>query len=365
MRVVLDHKDLLARVLDLAPDGIAIAVGGRVVFANATLAALLEWGQAEALVGVELLALFHPGERRPAAARIEQLLRTGTPAARREERFLTRSGRELVLETHALLLPLGSREAVLFFARDLTERKQAERELSRLREEFAAAIVHDLRNPVQAILLQARLLLQSAGDSISVPRSAIQRIEQSGQRLAQMAGDLLDATRIELQRLQIDLRPVDILMAVSALIERIRPTLGPHPIELGASGDLPPAPVDPVRFDQILTNLLDNASKYSASEAPIRVHLGQREGGVFVSVQDHGCGIAESELPRLFDRFYQSGQPRQRRSGLGLGLYIAKGLVEAHGGRIWVESQLGQGSTFVVWLPGSGRPTSSPASESP
>ena len=112
--------------------------------------------------------------------------------------------------------------------------------------------------------------------------------------------------------------------------------------------------VDPARFDQVLINLIENAAKYSPQGTPIQVTIEGAQGGAVVTVEDRGAGIAADDLPRLFDRFYQAPRARSHNSGLGLGLYIAKGLVECHGGRIWVDSRPGQGSRFHVWMPAGG-----------
>lgn len=117
--------------------------------------------------------------------------------------------------------------------------------------------------------------------------------------------------------------------------------------------------VDPARFDQILTNVVENAGKYSANGTPIDVHLKAVGDGVEIAVTDRGPGISPDELPKLFDRFYQAHRAREQKSGLGLGLYITKGFVEAHGGHVTAASTLGRGSTFRIWLPRSSS-TSSP-----
>jgi signal transduction histidine kinase len=238
---------------------------------------------------------------------------------------------------------LGWHEERLFAASDHIER---------LREEFAAVVAHDLRNPVQALMLQLEILLrESQGGHVVVPDEILQRLRRGGERLGRMVNDLLDATRIEASRLS--LRPVRLrpAAAVTALVERIRPTLGEHPVELRVDGAAREVRADPTRLDQILTNLLENAAKYSGEKTPIVVHVGPEDGGVRVAVEDQGPGIAQEELPRLFDRFYQTRHASEKKRGLGLGLYITKGLVEAHGGRVAVESQLGRGSVFTVWLP--------------
>jgi signal transduction histidine kinase len=108
---------------------------------------------------------------------------------------------------------------------------------------------------------------------------------------------------------------------------------------------------DPDRLERILMNLLTNALKYSAPGTPVTVALARRDGQVVTAVSDQGPGIPPDELPHLFERYYRARETRERKEGLGLGLYITKGLVEAHGGRLWVESQVGKGSTFSFSLP--------------
>jgi signal transduction histidine kinase len=225
-------------------------------------------------------------------------------------------------------------------------------QVERLREEFAAVVAHDLRNPVQAILLHIDALLADAsGETVAVPVAQLLQLRRGGHRLAGMINDLLDASRIESSRLRLDPVSVSLRDALPALLARIRPTLGDHPIELSISDRPVSVRVDPARLDQIATNLLDNAAKYSPDGKPIRIGVCPEDDGVTLSVEDEGYGIAAEELPRLFDRFYQAGRARKAKSGLGLGLYIVKGLVESHGGRLRVESRVGQGSRFAVWLP--------------
>jgi signal transduction histidine kinase len=227
----------------------------------------------------------------------------------------------------------------------------SQRELDRLREEFAAVIAHDLRSPIQTLQLQTdRLLEEVTGDEVRVPSEAVRRLRRSAARLAGMVGDLLDASRLEASRLVLNPRRVSAGTAITEVIDRIRPLLGDHPVSMEVVGAPPEIDADPGRLDQILTNLLENAAKYSGPAAPIRVRVEAEGEGTSISVADQGIGIADDEMPRLFDRFYQAKRARKKKSGLGLGLYITKGLVEAHRGRISVESALGRGSTFHVWL---------------
>jgi signal transduction histidine kinase len=232
------------------------------------------------------------------------------------------------------------------------ELRAAHAETARLRDEFAAVVAHDLRNPIQAISLQLQLLLRDAQDGVvRVPADTLRRLQRSTVRLEQMTADLLDASRIEASRLRIAPERLNLSDAVSSVLDQIRPTVGEHAVTLKVDGTPPPVSVDPNRLAQILTNLVVNAAKYGAERAPIVVRIRPARGGAAISVEDEGPGIPSSELPRLFDRFYQAKRARQFKSGLGLGLYITKGLVEAHGGQIAVTSELGRGSVFTVWLP--------------
>jgi signal transduction histidine kinase len=232
---------------------------------------------------------------------------------------------------------------------------ESHREIDRLRDEFAAVIAHDLRSPVNALRLQSQLLLQQAAgaDEVRTSKRAIERIQHATGALAQMIDDLLDASRVQSRRLALHPEACALDELVNEIIERQRAALGRHPVEI-RSRPSPRALVDPHRFSQILINLLDNAVKYSDEERPIVVFVDPGEDGVTVRVEDRGWGIAAQELPRLFDRFYQAKRAREKKSGLGLGLYIVKGLVEAHGGRISVASPPGQGSSFSVWFPAAG-----------
>ena len=242
------------------------------------------------------------------------------------------------------------------FGRTLGQREEALRassqQIERLREEFAAIVAHDLRNPINAMLLQLEMLARGAADgAVTVPVSTLQKLRRSGERLTQMVNDLLDATRIEAARLSLQPQSVSLPDAVRNLVDRIRLTLGSHTVDVTVEGQPPRVAADPARLDQILTNLVENAAKYSEEGTPILIRIRPEGAGARISVEDRGIGIANDELPKLFDRFYQAKRARQKKSGLGLGLYITKGLVDAHRGQIRVESVPDRGSTFDVWLP--------------
>ncbi|MBI5548936.1 MAG: GAF domain-containing protein [Deltaproteobacteria bacterium] len=225
------------------------------------------------------------------------------------------------------------------------------KELERLRDEFTAIVANDMRTPVQAVLLHAEALLRRAsGEAAWVPVTTIQTIQRSGQRLSRLIGDLLDASRLDSQRLSLSPRVVDLSVAIGAIVEQMRSILEGRAVRLDVHSP-PLVYADPVRLEQVMTNLLENAAKYSEPEAPIEVSVTADGGEALLSVRDFGAGIPAEEQPKLFDRYFRGVRSRDKRSGLGLGLYITRGLVEAHGGRISVESEPGCGSVFRVWLP--------------
>jgi len=234
--------------------------------------------------------------------------------------------------------------------RDVT----AERAVRALREELVAVIAHDLRSPIAAISLSLENALQhrrGGEDVVQVPAAALERSLRSTKRLGEMVGQLLDASRVELGKLPLDRSTVNLGSLLALLVDDVSPSLRGHSVVT----DLPPYPVttsiDPDRITQVITNLLDNASKYSRPGSTIRLTLREDGGAAHLSVADEGPGIPPTDLPKLFDRFFQAKRARQEKGGLGLGLYITKGIVDAHGGKLTVESAPGAGSTFHVWLP--------------
>jgi len=220
-------------------------------------------------------------------------------------------------------------------------------------EDVLRAVSHDLRNPLAVVQGQAQILLRlfdKAG--VTGPqRKSAEAILTSAQRMNRMIQDLVDAARQEAGLLKLERQPVDLRATILSLLERLAPTLDTKRIRVVAPADLPRVWADPDRLERILTNLLSNALKYSEPGTEVTVTLNRRNGEVVTSITDHGPGIPPEELPHLFERYYRGPVARTEPEGLGLGLYITRMLVEAHGGRIWAESQVGVGSTFSFSLP--------------
>src|SRR5450756_1268688 len=161
-----------------------------------------------------------------------------------------------------------------------------------------------------------------------------------------MIRDLVDSMRMESRQLEMNATQVDLPQLANDMKERLARALETERIRIDCPQDIPLVTGDPDRLERILMNLLTNALKYSGAETEVAVGFSREGNEVITSISDHGDGIAREELSRLFTKYGKPKGQRRRWDSLGLGLYITKGLVEAHGGRIWVESQVGQGSTF-------------------
>jgi signal transduction histidine kinase/ActR/RegA family two-component response regulator len=228
-----------------------------------------------------------------------------------------------------------------------------EREANRIKDEFLATLSHELRTPLNAVLGWARMLRSGRLDPASQGR-ALEAIERNAHAQALLIEDLLDMSRIVSGRPGLRVHEADLAVIVNAAVDVIRPAATAKGIRIAVDLGQGPALTygDPVRLQQIVWNLLSNAVKFTPSGGQIRVGL-DRAGGYRLSVQDTGAGIDPAFQPFVFDRFRQAdGTTTREYGGLGLGLAIARQLVELHGGTIGVRSAgRGQGSTFEVYLP--------------
>jgi signal transduction histidine kinase len=221
------------------------------------------------------------------------------------------------------------------------------RQTTEQREDLLRAVSHDLRNPLQIVMLQAQRLLRAAEDPVRRPSTAI---VTAARRMDRMLRDLSDSARAESGNLELARTPLELRPFVAELLDSSDGVLDVGRVENAVPERLPVVLADPDRLDRILTNLVGNALKYSPGRVVVQAESEGPE--VRVSVTDKGPGIGADDLPRVFDRYYR-GQ-RHEGEGLGLGLYIVRKLVEAHGGKIWAQSRPGAGSVFTFTLPATG-----------
>ena len=244
--------------------------------------------------------------------------------------------------------------------RDLTERRRLEQEqlrlgkaeeAIRLRDEFLSLAAHELKTPLTVLQMQLDTLSDRMDQSGQRVATKLQRAAQSSERLANLVESLLDVSRIATGRFALKMEDIDIVDCVSRLVDGLHPTQHGAPqcdIVVDADGSIVGS-WDRLRLEQALTNLLANAIKYGAGK-PIRVTVRQHGGEVLLEVRDHGPGIPEAELGRIFQRFERATSIRNY-GGLGLGLYLIQAIVEAHGGSVAAENAADGGARFKVTLP--------------
>ena len=236
---------------------------------------------------------------------------------------------------------------------ETAERKKYE-ELNKLKSDLLSMVSHELRTPLATIKGYATMLVDY-NDKLANDEKiqSLMSIDKATNRLTRLVDELVDMSRMDagLLKLEMELADPATLIQQAVAEARLRVPCYGFEADVPAEG-LPLVRMDVSRIRQVLDNLLDNAIKYAANGKGVAVSARQHDGDIVFSVTDHGPGIPEHELERIFDRMYRTEQqPRPSVNGLGLGLSICKALVEAHGGRIWAESQLGEGSRFVFTLP--------------
>jgi two-component system sensor histidine kinase KdpD len=236
---------------------------------------------------------------------------------------------------------------------DDLDRAKIAAETDRLRSALLTSLSHDLRTPLASILGSATSL-DSYGSRLDerAMKELTSTIREEAERLNRFIANLLDMTRLESGAIAPRLGPVDPVELVGSALERASKILAAHRVELDIPTDLPMLELDPVLFEQVLFNLLDNAAKYAPEGSLIRIEAGEDRGLVRLSVIDEGSGIAPSDLERIFDKFYRVHAQDRQRAGTGLGLAICRGFIEAMGGAIVAENRRDRsGAIFTLTLP--------------
>jgi signal transduction histidine kinase len=223
---------------------------------------------------------------------------------------------------------------------------------TRARDEMLGVVAHDLRNPLNTIVMGAGMLAEMIPQTQPALRKQAEIMRRGAERMNRLIQDLLEIRRIESGRLAVEPRPESAYVLVCEAIDTLRPLAMASDLKLKAAvrPDAPKVLADPARIQQVLSNLVGNAIKFTPAGGRVVIGadaLAQPE--VRFAVVDSGPGIPPEQLPHVFGRYWQADRADKR--GIGLGLAIAKGLVEAHRGRIWVESQVGAGSKFYFTLP--------------
>ena len=255
--------------------------------------------------------------------------------------LLTGIGREITIAV---------RNAQLYEAASSAKALQ---ELDNMRTEFLANVSHELRTPLAVIKGSANSLLQP--DVIfdeSTRQYFLQSIDKDADTLTRLVDDLLMMSRLEAEALEVKRKPYKITEVVESIKDRLDNLTVKHQLQINITDDIPSVNIDDLRIGQVLTNLVENAVKFSGDNTTILIEAKGNGKEIIVSVDDEGSGIPPELHMKIFERFFQgNGRTTGRRKGTGLGLAICRGIVEAHGGKIWVESQPNKGARFNFSLP--------------
>lgn len=258
----------------------------------------------------------------------------------------------LAISTSLLRSERGELEGVIIILRDMTASKELERlrRLDQMKSEFVANVSHELRTPLTSIKAYTEALLDMATDDTQ--REFLGVVESESDRLLSLIEDLLNVARIESGRLHLTMTTFEPRLLVEEILGVSKVQSTKHQIVKDIPENLPPIYADKDKLKEVLINLVNNAIKYSPNGGMVKIRMSEVEGNLRIDVSDEGIGIAKEHLDKVFDQFYRvDSSLTYKVSGTGLGLTIVKSIVEAHGGTVRVESEVGKGSTFTVLLP--------------
>ncbi|HYY25152.1 MAG TPA: ATP-binding protein [Candidatus Udaeobacter sp.] len=353
-------KAYIENLVENAGDAIVSTdIQGRILTWNRGADVIFGYSKEE-MIG-QSLAILIPEHHSKELKEIQDKVRLTGVIRNLEVRRIRRDGK--VIEASLAVSPIRDQDenviGFLHLARDITEKKRYEerlKELDKMKSAFVSNVSHELRTPLTAIKASVdNMLDRLTGDLTEKQVGYLTRIKSNADRLARLINNLLDLSTIEAGK--IDLQPTNLSLVTLAkeVTDSLRPVAAEKPVELDIAFAEPAAIAwgDRDKVMQVLINLIGNALKFTPPRGKITVAVGMSGNEwVQVSVTDTGPGVPTEEVDKVFDRFYQTGEAgKQKTKGTGLGLAISKALVEMHGGKIWVESEGGKGSTFCFTLP--------------
>jgi PAS domain S-box-containing protein len=327
---------------------------GGLTYVNQALLKLWGYDSPEEMLGRSMSTFYKEAD---GVEQLTQALLSGTGIQAAELAGKKKDGTEFIVELRAAVIigAEGENVGLTFSLADITERKRAEeaqRDLARLKSEFISNVSHELRTPLQSIKGFTKLMLQEKAPDLERQKEFLTIIDKESERLGQLVESVLDVSRLENGRFELQKERQSIKDLLRKIVREFRAVAGEKGIAISESipAALPEMEVDGERLRRVVVNLLSNAVKSSSDGGNIAVRAEIKDDRLLVRVADQGIGISEEAIPHLFERFYQA-EGSAKVGGAGLGLHISKEIIEAHGGRIWVESEEGKGSTFSFALP--------------
>lgn len=344
IRTLTEERNLSSAILGSMVEGVAVVNGAEhLVFANPGFASILGL-EVPPISGSALLEVVRQTEL------IEAVRRVLAGEPRVEAEIATGTLRQHFFAATVASVRAGETSGAVIVLHDITDL----RKLERIRRDFVANVSHEFRTPLTAIQGFAETLLAGAMNDPQNRDRFLGIILEHSRRLARLTEDLLKLSQMDAERLELELRPVSVAQLVESCFETARRRASEKELNLtlDVPEGLPNVSGDARRLQEVLQNLLDNAIQYTLPGGKIVLRAEARNEEVIFTVADTGIGIPQADQPRIFERFYRVDVARSREAGgTGLGLSIAKHLIEGHGGRIWVESEVGVGSKFHVSVP--------------
>jgi two-component system phosphate regulon sensor histidine kinase PhoR len=349
IRSLTEERNRSSAILRSMVEGVAvIGADERILFSNQAFSQIAGAG-ATACEGRRLVEVIRQPELLSA---IQQVL-AGHEAIHTEVTMGTVRPRGFAVTAAPVLrgeVRAGETTGAVLVLHDISELRR----LERVRRDFVANVSHELKTPLTAIQGFAETLLAGALDDPENRRRFLEIIRDHARRLARLTDDLLKLSLIEAGKMELEFQPVAVAELIDSCVETARLKGQEKQLSIGVQcpPELPPVRGECNRLQEVLQNLLDNAVQYTPPSGRITVRAQAADGMVVITVSDTGIGIPQADQARIFERFYRVDAARSREvGGTGLGLSIARHIVEAHGGRIWVESTVGQGSDFHFSVP--------------
>jgi len=345
-----------SKLVESSNDGIVLIRNGKVDFLNDTMSRMLGY-TIEQSIGKNFIDFIAPEDRGRVGKNYADRLGGKTVESRYEFRLLHADGTILPIEASVSVVGAGETTDVMAVIRDMTKTK----ELEKIKSDFVSTVSHQMRTPLTGVKWTIELLLSAKDEPLTARQTEhLKQVYAGNDRMIKLVDDLLNVSRIEsAEKYKIDPKPQRLDKMIHTLVEdqrllanrrRIKIVCGPEcSCKSGKSGPNVLADID--RFSLAFQSVLDNAVKYSPEGGTVTLNASMKDGDIVISVTDKGVGIPKRQQSRVFERFFRADNVMTTHPGTGLGLYIAKYIVEKHSGKIWFVSEEGKGTTFFVSLP--------------
>lgn len=347
-------------------EGVSITEGERFVYVNDALCRIYGYSKKELLSMSSFLQLIAPEEREAFTKIFKRRFSDSLVAENGQTSIIRKDGKKIYVTFSEKMMDFNGSKQLFSIIRDITDEVRSKetllqktidlaksKELDKKKDEFIGVASHELKTPLTSIRGYAQLLEQVLNEDTVDPDTArlyINKTQHQIDRVCELVDDLLDVSRIQAGKIMFNISEFDIGELVQEVAENLQHTSKTYTIEIHnkiheiVKGDR-------MRLEQVLTNFITNAIKYSPKAERVIVTMRRVKNEVVVSVKDFGFGIPSKDLKKIFNRFYRVNKVEKKVPGLGIGLYISAEIVKRHNGRIWAESKPGEGSTFYFTLP--------------